>query len=778
MEKSTFRLDQEDFFYQEAAVPVIKDIMRFLSGVSKPAFKSFNYVWDYPIDPDIWFDLWEDDGHALYTVNTRVSSVRFDPDHPGWNIDGTSGFGESAEAVVDIHIQLSPELFGDKEIISSLETELYNVVPHEMHHLTQNDQPFQRVSCPLTSSVKATGDFKYFTSSCEVPAFVIGFRGESHKSGRSVEELMSAYLNNQMKVGKINSNDVAKIKSRWLDHTVWTKKTNESSLREWVKLSLLEKSIRGKGKRKRVLYHIGPRPPRPVPKMKWIQEWDAQAVDRQTGERTGEYVRTDADDSWQRYWLDQPVESGVFLTPNWRAISSFHGRIGHVYALKVPEWVIKKSGGVHRYDHGSELLISEEIWNEAGDEIEFLGKSLDADDVLREYEGSYSSTTATINRRGTPRSPSWLNDEEMAAWKAQQEKFNLNGLRATNHPEDVIKLLTPEERKKAVAAIMAKNEDDPDRLEKGPRDKRGIVIPGTAPGLDEKDRELLALLRKRMNESIVREYVRELITESRLSGRTIQGVLELLDSHANNTWIFFDTETTGFNPGLRQLTEIGAVAVDPKSWNSDATILGQFNKKIKLDPDTLEAISQQSTKPEDVKGKSIQDLLSMTRYGESGKKYDDEQAVLDQFFEFISSFPNPLLVAQNASFDMKFVNVRSGGKMPNHPVLDTQQLMQGYLIPLLKTQAKAEEGDPEARKLLNKLYVRKGNWGYYSASMGVVSKAYGISIDGWHNALADVKMMMEMYRSVMDTIRKGMGTDISREQGKFLAYQRRRKKRR
>ena len=80
-----------------------------------------------------------------------------------------------------------------------------------------------------------------------------------------------------------------------------------------------------------------------------------------------------------------------------------------------------------------------------------------------------------------------------------------------------------------------------------------------------------------------------------------------------------------------------------------------FNKKIKLDPDTLEAISQQSTKPEDVKGKSIQDLLSMTRYGESGKKYDDEQAVLDQFFEFISSFPNPLLVAQNASFDMKFV---------------------------------------------------------------------------------------------------------------------------
>jgi len=278
-------------------------------------------------------------------------------------------------------------------------------------------------------------------------------------------------------------------------------------------LQLTEKAIRSQ-KNKRVLYHIGPRPPRPVPKMKWIEEWDAQAVDRHTGERTGEYVRTGADDSWQRYWLDKPIESGVFLTPNWRAISSFHGRIGHVYALKVPEWVIKKAGGVHRYDHGSEILISEEIWNEAGNEIEFLGKSKDVDEVFEEYESSYSDTAATVNRRGTPRSPSWLNDEEMAAWKAQQERFNLSGLRATNHPEDVIKLLKPEERRKAVAAIMAKTEPEPQRVERGPRDIRGIVVPGISPALDRKDKELLALLKKHMNESSIRAAIREELTHN------------------------------------------------------------------------------------------------------------------------------------------------------------------------------------------------------------------------------------------------------------------------
>ena len=167
----------------------------------------------------------------------------------------------------------------------------------------------------------------------------------------------------------------------------------------------------------------------------------------------------------------------------------------------------------------------------------------------------------------------------------------------------------------------------------------------------------------------------------------------------------------------------------------------------------------------------------MTRYGEKGRSYGEEQETLEQFFDWADQFPSPLFIAQNASFDLKFLNVRSGGKLPKYPVLDTMQLMQYYLIPLLKTQVKAAEGNPKAQELLNKLYIKKGNWGYHSSSMGVVSKAYGINIDDWHNALADVKMMMEMYRNVVETIRKGMGTDISKEQGKVLSRQKKRKKR-
>jgi DNA polymerase III epsilon subunit-like protein len=286
---------------------------------------------------------------------------------------------------------------------------------------------------------------------------------------------------------------------------------------------------------------------------------------------------------------------------------------------------------------------------------------------------------------------------------------------------------------------------------------------------------------------LLREYIREILTERRLSGRTIEGVLELLDGYADNTWIFFDTETTGLHPKSAQLTEIGAIAVDPNAWDTDATILGQFNEKIKLTPSTKRLLSDPESEERLAweKGnagarnplKEPQDVLAMTRYGEQGRSYGDEQEIIDQFFEFVESFSNPLMIAQNAAFDLRMLSVRSDGNLPRYPVLDTRELMDLYLLPLLRTQTQAEGGDQEAQDLLDKLYVNKGNWGYHSISMGVVSKAYGISIDDWHNALADVKMMMEMYRRVVQTIERGMGVDISKEHDKAAALQKKRRKR-
>ena len=46
--------------------------------------------------------------------------------------------------------------------------------------------------------------------------------------------------------------------------------------------------------------------------------------------------------------------------------------------------------------------------------------------------------------------------------------------------------------------------------------------------------------------------------------------------------------------------------------------------------------------------------------------------------------------------------------------------------------------------------------------MGPVSKAYEISTDEWHNALADVKMMMEMTKVIFMVLQASADVDISK----------------
>jgi len=266
--------------------------------------------------------------------------------------------------------------------------------------------------------------------------------------------------------------------------------------------SIQEKKLRGK-KTKRVLYHIGRRPAEPKPKMKWLTDWDSNAIDPKTGEK-GDFVRIGVDDAWRRWWIEGPIKSGVFLSPNPNAISSFHGRTGHVYAYKVPQWVIAKSGGVHRFDHGSEILIPEDVWNEAGDEIEFLGKSMDENEVFRQYDLNYARSAVDAVPPGADVVP-----------QAGVAPFNLQGLRSSQHPEDVIKLLTSEERKKAIAAIKKKYEEKSKGLiiPAKPGERKGMKIRSFDSGLDKKDQELMDLLQKHMNEAALREYVRGLLVE-------------------------------------------------------------------------------------------------------------------------------------------------------------------------------------------------------------------------------------------------------------------------
>ena len=264
---------------------------------------------------------------------------------------------------------------------------------------------------------------------------------------------------------------------------------------------------------------------------------------------------------------------------------------------------------------------------------------------------------------------------------------------------------------------------------------------------------------------------------------SVEALFEKLKAFGDSTWIFFDTETTGFKPASAQLTEIGAISAHPDNWQFAEVEAerGIFYDKIKLTPETL-AGYKSAEDPEDAKYP-----LKLTRYGMSSDEYrekypkgmPEEVDVIKEFISYIDSQTNPILVAQNAEFDISFVQGRIdhyglGFNIRNYPIFDTMLLIKLWHNPLIKTLAK--QGDERAQRILQALTM-EGKFGEYTtASMGPVSTAYEINTDEWHNALADVKMMMGMTKEVFMTLQQSSGTDISEPQGRAAWGLRKRKR--
>jgi len=257
---------------------------------------------------------------------------------------------------------------------------------------------------------------------------------------------------------------------------------------------------------------------------------------------------------------------------------------------------------------------------------------------------------------------------------------------------------------------------------------------------------------------------------SKMIGFSIDDIINRINSYENHTWIFFDTETMGFNPKMDQITEIGAMAIDPKTGK----VLEDFDEFIKLNPPSLsrlhdpESEERKDWDKEQKKSykplKHPSDVLAMTRYGGKDRNYNDEQEILSKFEKFIDQFPNPLLVAKNARFDMHFVNNRKNQRLKRYPVLDTDPFIKHHAIPLLIELANGEF-EPFSRRVQLRaesiLSALKTHRGGYSASLGKVAPAFGISVGEWHNALADVKMTIEMFDSLKRLFAFAAGLNVN-----------------
>ena len=241
IEALEFDLSNPAFHYVEVTGPIKEEILAALSDGFTPAEFTNSYVWEYPIAPEVWAENYGDEEAAFFDVNVEIIPVDFEADHPGWNIDANAGYDESAEAAIDVKIQFRPGLQMTADVLKTFTQELSNVIPHEVHHLTQHGKPFERPNCPVLLPAEGESFFQYFTQGCEVPAFLIGFRSEASESGLAIEKLIDSYLNNYIKVGKISEDESSKIKGAWLGHEKWDEEEmNERLIREYVRRTLLE----------------------------------------------------------------------------------------------------------------------------------------------------------------------------------------------------------------------------------------------------------------------------------------------------------------------------------------------------------------------------------------------------------------------------------------------------------------------------------------------------------------------------------------------------------
>lgn len=287
-----------------------------------------------------------------------------------------------------------------------------------------------------------------------------------------------------------------------------------------------------------------------------------------------------------------------------------------------------------------------------------------------------------------------------------------------------------------------------------------------------------------------------LLRENKFFGMSIKDVLNYIDGLKNNTLIFFDTETTGFSPKTEQLTEIAALSCEFNNFK----VIDEFYEKVKLLPNIEKRMKPGTSEYENWKSKikvserfqDPRDVLKMTRFGETPgtRSYYDEKSLLENFSNFVNSYDKPILIAHNAPFDMKMVNTRMvlyGLKPLDVSVLDTNIILKLFFLPMLKALKKG--GNKLAGDFLGKLLVPVNgpdgpvmepdlDWNtkqpklnpdgtpkmkekkYYSTSMGVVAPAFKINIDEWHNALADIKLMIEMFKKTIQLFIKYKETDI------------------
>ena len=244
-----------------------------------------------------------------------------------------------------------------------------------------------------------------------------------------------------------------------------------------------------------------------------------------------------------------------------------------------------------------------------------------------------------------------------------------------------------------------------------------------------------------------------MINENKMWYKTIPEILNWLYSKSTTPWIWIDTETSGLGgPKKQQLTQVSAIATQC-DFNSNSFIeLDTYDQKIKLTDD----IKSRYNSP----GDTSRRILSFNHYGSGQYKWRNEEEVVNEFFNWLERYEPCLFVAQNAGFDMNMLSGRFGHKI-NNEVFDTKMLIQLYYLPLIQ---KLAETDIKYKELINFIGTSSRDNGLISSSLSKIGPALGLNMSGYHDALTDCRLALNMYSKIVDFLKENQSVDIMRYQ--------------
>lgn len=231
-----------------------------------------------------------------------------------------------------------------------------------------------------------------------------------------------------------------------------------------------------------------------------------------------------------------------------------------------------------------------------------------------------------------------------------------------------------------------------------------------------------------------------------------------LERSNKHTFVFFDTETTGlWRHEGNQITQVGAIAAYFNPETLRFAEIGKFNKYVKLNDEIKSHVDSEEDvelpddpkELENLKRKSKRAILKFNHYDlDKSATYDDELTVLAEFEDFLDGHSPVILLAHNAPFDLRYVEISEMFKSADREVFDTMDFFKSIFFPILTS---ISNKDTSVKDFLDKQPTKSSGLVNLVKRFSDPSELEG-KLNMAHEAVQDCRNTMEVFEKGLQRI--------------------------